>query len=102
MFDRVQVRALAGPLKDIERPLLRSLGCVFRVVVMLEGEPSPQSEVLRLWSGFSSRITLYFAPFIFPSILTSLPVPASEKHPHSMMLLPPCFNVGMVPGFLQT
>ena len=39
--------------------------------------------------------------FIFPLILTSLPVPASEKHPHSMMLLPPCFPVGMVPGFLQ-
>ncbi|KAK6308116.1 hypothetical protein J4Q44_G00213870, partial [Coregonus suidteri] len=50
MFDRVQVRALAGPLKDIQRvvpkPLLRCLGCVLRVVVMLEGEPSPQSEVL--------------------------------------------------------
>ena len=50
MFDRVQVRALAGPLKDIQRlvakPLLRCLGCVFRVVVLLEGEPSPQSEVL--------------------------------------------------------
>ena len=45
----VQVRALAGPLKDIQRlvpkPLLRCLGCVLRVVVLLEGEPSPQSEV---------------------------------------------------------
>ena len=39
MFDRVQVRALAGPL-------LHCLGCVLRVVVLLEGEPSPQSEVL--------------------------------------------------------
>ena len=50
MFDRVQVRALAGPLKDIQRlvlkPLLRCLGCVLRIVVLLEGEPSPQSEVL--------------------------------------------------------
>ena len=80
MFDRVQVRALAGTLKDIQRlvpkPLLHCLGCVLKVVVLLEGEPSPQSEVL---SRFSSRI--YFAPFIFPSILTSLPVPAAEKHP---------------------
>uniref|UniRef100_A0A674EWI5 Serine/threonine-protein kinase MRCK alpha n=1 Tax=Salmo trutta TaxID=8032 RepID=A0A674EWI5_SALTR len=50
---------------------------------------------------FSSRITLHFAPFIFTSILTSLPVPAAEKHPHSVMLPPPCFTVGMVPGFLQ-
>ena len=50
MFDRVQVRVLVGSLKDIQRhvpkPLLRCLGCVLRVVVLLEGEPSPQSEVL--------------------------------------------------------
>ena len=50
MFDWVQVRALAGPLKDIPRlvpkPLLQCLGCVRRVVVVLEGEPSAQSEVL--------------------------------------------------------
>ena len=50
MFDRVQVRTLTGPLKDIQRldlkPLLCSRGCVLRVVVLLEGEPSPQSEVL--------------------------------------------------------
>ena len=50
MFDRVQERALAEPLNDIQRlvlkPLLHCLGCVLRVVVLLEGEPSPQSEVL--------------------------------------------------------
>ena len=50
MFDRVQVQALAGPLKDIQRlvpkPLLCCLGCVLRVVVLLEGKPSSQSEVL--------------------------------------------------------
>ena len=44
------VRALAGPLKDIQRivqkPVLRCLGCVFGVIVPLAGEPSPQSEVL--------------------------------------------------------
>ena len=41
---------MSGPLKDIQRlvpkPLLRYLGCVLRVVVLLEGEPLPQSEVL--------------------------------------------------------
>ena len=50
MLDRVQVRALAGPLKDIQRlvpkSLQRCLGCLLRGVVMLEDEPSPQSEVL--------------------------------------------------------
>ena len=50
MFDLVQVRVLAGPLKDIQRlvpkPLLHCLGCVLRVIVLLEGESSPQSEAL--------------------------------------------------------
>ena len=50
MLDWVQVRDLAGLLKDIQRlvlkPLLHCFGCVLRVVVLLEGEPSPQSEVL--------------------------------------------------------
>ena len=66
MFDWVQVQALSGPLKDIQRlvpkPPFSCLGCVLRVVVLFEGEPSTQSEVM---SRFSSRISLYFAPFIF-------------------------------------
>ena len=49
-----------------------------------------------LWSRFPSRNSLYFAPFIFPSILTSLPVPAPEKQPHNMMLPPPSFTGGRV------
>ena len=50
MLDWVRVWALAWPLKDIQiivpKPLMRCLGCVLRVVVLLEGEPSPQFEVL--------------------------------------------------------
>ena len=42
MLDWVQVQALAGPLKDIQRlvpkPLLCCLGCVLRVIVLLEGK----------------------------------------------------------------
>jgi hypothetical protein len=52
--------------------------------------PSLRSYVL--WRSFPSRISLYSAPFIFPSILTGLPVPGTEKHPHRMMLPPPCFT----------
>ena len=50
MLDCVQVQALAGPLKDIQRlvpkPLLCCLDYVLRVIVLLEGEPLPQSEVM--------------------------------------------------------
>ena len=53
----------AGPLKVIQRlvpkPLLRCLGCVFRVVLLLEGEPSPQSEVLNsLEQGFIKDLSV--------------------------------------------
>ena len=104
MFDWVRVWALAGPLKDIQRlvlkQLLRCLGCVLRVTALLEGEPSPQSEVLSALEQVLSRISLYIAPFILALILTCLSVP--EKHPHNMILPQPCITVGMVPGFLQT
>jgi hypothetical protein len=46
MLDWVQVRALARPLKDIQKTLLSCLGCLLSVVVLLEGEHLPQSEVL--------------------------------------------------------
>ncbi len=50
MSDWFQVPAVAGPHEDIHRvvpkPLLHCLGCVRRVIVMLEGELSAQSEVL--------------------------------------------------------
>ena len=78
MFDRVQVWALAGPLKDIQRlvlkPLLHCLGWMLRVVVLLKGEPSLQSEVMSaLEQVFIKDLSLFFAPFIFALILTSLP-----------------------------
>ena len=100
MFNRILVWALAWPLKDIHRvvlkPLLWYLGCVLRVVVLLKDEPSPQSEVKSALEQVFIQDPGYIAAFIFPSILTSLPVPAAEQHPHSMMLPPPCFTVGMV------
>ena len=61
MFNQVQ--PLDGPLKDIQRlvpkPLLRCLGCVLSVVVLLEGETSPQSEVLStLWQVFIKDLSV--------------------------------------------
>jgi hypothetical protein len=84
MLERVQVRSLAGPLKDIQRlvskPLLRCLGCVLWVIVLLEGEPSPQSEVLSTPEQVFFKDRSVLAPLIFSFFRTSLPVPAAEKH----------------------
>ena len=84
------------------RDLSRSHSCVVFAVCLgsLSCWKVNISPSLRSLSRFSSRSYLYFAPFIVPSILTGLPV--AEKHPHSMMLPPLCFTVGMVTGFLQT
>ena len=38
--------ATQGLQRLVQKPFLRCLGCVLRVVVLLEGEPSPESEVL--------------------------------------------------------
>ena len=49
MFDWVQVRSLAGCLKDIYRvvpePPLHYPACVLGVIVLMEGGPLAQSEV---------------------------------------------------------
>ena len=90
------------------RHLSRSHSCIVLAVCLAllswwwKGNFHPSRRSWMLWSRFSWRISLYFAPIIFSSVLTSLPVPAAEKHPHRMMLPPPCFTVGMVSGFLQT
>jgi hypothetical protein len=82
---------ISGPLKDIQRlvlkPLPPCLGCLLRVVVLVEDEPSPQSEVLSALEQIFIK-DLYFAPFLLISILTRLPLPAVEKHPDRMILPP--------------
>ena len=101
-----QVRALAGPLKDIQRHLPRSYSCIVLTLCLVlscwKVNIRPSLRSWAIWSRFSSSISLYFAPLLFASILTSLQVPATEKHPHSMMLPQPCFTIGMVAGCRQT
>ena len=48
IFDWIQFSALAGLLRDrvILKLLLHHLDCVFRIIVLLEGEPLAESEVL--------------------------------------------------------
>ncbi len=70
--------------------------CVFRSIVLLEGEPSACLRFWMLWTGFSLRLSQYFGALSFSSILLSPSVPATEKQPHSMRLLPAHFTFGMV------
>ena len=100
MLDQVQVRALAGPQGHWDLSSVVLAVCLWSLSCW-KVNLCPSLRSWALWSRCSSRISLYFAPFIFPSILTSFPVPVAEKHPHSRMLPPPCFTVGMEPGFLQ-
>lgn len=102
MFNRVQVRALAGPLEDIHRVFPKSLlcwlGCVLKIIVTLEVEPSSCWKVISVVEQvFIADIpVLYFAPSSIPSNLNILPTPAAEKHLYSMLLAPPCFTVWRV------
>ncbi len=89
-----------------ELPISHSY-CVFRFIVLLEGKPSASLMFWMLWTGFSLRLSLYFGALSFSYILMSPSVPAAEKLPHSMRLLPAHFTFGMVfcrwlavPGFL--
>ncbi len=71
--------------------------CVFRSIVLLDQVnllPSLRFEML--WTGFSLRQSLYFCALSFSSTLKSPSVPATEKQPHSMRLLPAHLTFGMV------
>ena len=92
------------------RYLSRSHSCVVLDVCLgslscwkVNLHPSLRSWVL--WSRFSSRISMYFAPFIFALILTGLPVPNIMLHRRDGARLPPdvmlCiqakeFNLGFI------
>ncbi len=64
MSDWVHVPAVAGPLEYVHRVVpkkhLHCLGCVLRMIVMLEGKLSVQSEVLSaLNQVFSKDISIF-------------------------------------------
>jgi hypothetical protein len=85
--------------RDLSRShLCIALAVCLRLLPCWKDYRRPSLRSWALWGMFSSRIALHFAPFFFPSILTNIPVPV---HPHSMMLPPPSFTVGMVLGFPQ-
>ncbi len=93
----------------VVKPLLLILAVCFGSLSCWKVNLRPSLRSWALWRRFSSRISLYLAAFIFPSMQPVRPVPAAEKHPHSMMLPPPCFTFGTildrwwaVPGFLHT
>ncbi len=90
---RFKAQAVAGPLKDIHRvvykPLLLCLGSLSCWKVNL----LPSLRFWMLWTGFSWRLSQYILVH-WPFLLLWL-VPAPEKQPHSMRLLPAHFTFGM-------
>ncbi len=100
VFNGVEVWGLAGPLQDVDmvhpepclHPLCRVLGSLSCWNTKCHPKCSSHAEVQR----FLANISLYITPFILPLMRTRWPVPELEKQPHSMMLPPPCFAVGMV------
>ncbi len=58
-------------------------------------QPRPIFNALTEGRRLLTKILLYMAPSILPSIWCSRPVPFAEKHAQSMMFPPPCFTVGM-------
>lgn len=74
--------------------------CVFRVTVMLKGEPPAWLQrCSRQIQVFLYSLAAVLGSIYFPSIMTDCPVPTEEKHPHSMMLPPRCFTAGMYMHF---
>ncbi len=65
-----------------------------RVIALLEVKTSLR--LWMLWTEFSLRLSLYFGALSLCSTLASPSVPAAEKQPHGMRLLPPHFTFGMV------
>ncbi|XP_072306069.1 cilia- and flagella-associated protein 206 [Eucyclogobius newberryi] len=57
--------------------------------------PHPSLRSRASGAGFHKDVSVT-AAFTFLLILTSLPSPATEKHPHSLMLPPPRFTVEMI------
>lgn len=96
-------------LKDICRavlePLLWFLSMLLGLLSCWKMNCHPSLGSRALWSRCSSRMPRHHnAAFIFSSVLTILPVPAAEKHPNSMLLMPPpYFSAGLMSTcFLQT
>ncbi len=80
IFDWVQAQVLAGPLKDITVLCISYSCCVLRVTLLLEGEPSAQSEVLNALDWFFMKaISIFWCIELFFSTPMSPSVPAAEN-----------------------
>lgn len=72
------------------------LAHVFLVILLKNVTPAWDQDHTPETFWFLSRMSLYIAAFVFPSILTSLSVLVAAKYPHTVMLPLPCFTEVMV------
>ncbi|MEQ2232563.1 hypothetical protein ILYODFUR_012742 [Ilyodon furcidens] len=69
-----------------------SSGWMFRITDLKVNLHPNLKAFAEAFEMLSFRVSMYLAPSIFLSTLTSFR-PPKDKHPHSMMLPPPCFIV---------
>lgn len=79
LFNGIQIRALGSPISNMS----------------LEDKAKTQAKFC-CWLQFSFKIYKYPSFFIIPCTLTRFSVPDILKHPHSIILPPPCFTVLLV------
>ncbi len=93
IFDWAQAQAVAGPLKDIHRVVYKPLLLCLGSLSCWKVNRLPSLRLWMLWTGFSWRLSQYI--FVYWTCLLLWRVPAPEKQPHSMRLLPAHFTFGM-------
>ncbi len=90
-----KLRLWLGHSKTLSALCISHSCCVFRFIVLLEGKSSARLRFWMLWTGFSLTLSLYLGGLSFSSTPMCSSVPAAEKQPHSMRLLPAHFTFGM-------
>ncbi len=81
----------------VVKPLLRYFSCVLRVIVLLEGKPSAQSEVPEhSGEGFHPAYPCTWPHSSFPRLQPVVLSLQLKTPPHSICCHPPCFTVGTV------
>lgn len=83
--------------RPIQRLDLKSLKCCLVSMLQVNAKLEPKNKGGCVPSGASFLLgPLYLTPFLVSLNSDESSIPATEKYPHIMMLLPPCFTIAML------